>query len=146
MAILYSVVKDALINENVQIGPFSHLRPGSKLQKDCKIGNFVEIKKSNLEENTKVNHLSYIGDCEIGKAVNIGAGTIIANYDGSNKHQTIIGENSKTGANSVLVAPVKIGNGVTIGAGSTITKDIPDNSLAIERSKQITKKNWSSKV
>ncbi len=146
VSILYSVVKDSLIHENVQIGPFSHLRPGSKLQNDCKIGNFVEIKKSTLEESTKVNHLSYIGDCEIGKAVNIGAGTITANYDGSKKHRTIIGKNSKTGANSVLVAPLRVGDGVTIGAGSTITEDIPSNSLAIERSKQVTKKNWSSKI
>ena len=145
VSILYSVVKDSVIHENVQIGPFSHLRPGTKLMNDCKIGNFVEIKKSNLDENTKVNHLSYIGDCDIGKATNIGAGTITANYDGSNKHQTIIGKNSKTGANSVLVAPLKVGDGVTIGAGSTITQDIPNDSLAIERSKQVTKKKWPSK-
>jgi len=145
VSILYSVVKDSIIHENVQIGPFSHLRPGTKLKNDCKIGNFVEIKKSNLDESTKVNHLSYIGDCEIGKAVNIGAGTITANFDGSNKHQTIIGKNSKTGANSVLVAPLNVGDRVTIGAGSTITQDIPNDSLAIERSNQVTKKKWSSK-
>ena len=129
----------------MQVGPFAHLRPGTKLMNNCKIGNFVEIKKSNLDENTKVNHLSYIGDCDIGKATNIGAGTITANYDGSNKHQTIIGNNTKTGANSVLVAPLKVGDGVTIGAGSTITQDIPNDSLAIERSKQVTKKKWPSK-
>ncbi len=146
VSILYSVVRDSLIYENVQVGPFSHLRPGTLLQNNCKIGNFVEVKNSSLDTNTKVNHLSYIGDCDIGKAVNIGAGTITANYDGLKKHQTIIGKNSKTGANSVLVAPLKVGEGVTIGAGSTITKDIPNNSLAIERAKQVMKKNWLPKV
>ncbi len=146
VSIFYSVVKDSLIHKNVQIGPFSHIRPGSLLNNDCKIGNFVEIKKSHLDSNTKVNHLSYLGDCQTGKDVNIGAGTITANFDGLMKHQTIIGKETKTGANSVLVAPIKIGERVTIGAGSTIIKDVPDNSLALERSKQITKKDWSLKT
>ena len=110
----------------------------------CRIGNFVEVKKSTLAAGSKVNHLSYIGDAELGADVNVGAGTITANYDGVNKHRTVIGARSKTGANSVMVAPVTIGNDVTIGAGSTITKDVPDGSLALGRAKQWIKEGWNS--
>jgi len=134
---IHSFVNEATIGANVSIGPFSHIRPESNIYGHSKIGNFVEIKKSSIGEGTKVNHLSYIGDSTLGKNINIGAGTITANFDGKNKHQTIIGNSSKTGANSVLVAPIKIGSNVTIGAGSTISKDIPNKSLAIERAKTI---------
>ncbi len=144
VSIFYSVVKDSTIESNVQIGPFAHIRPKTSISNNCKIGNFVEIKQSKVMEGSKINHLSYIGDSELGEDVNIGAGTITANFDGEKKHKTKIGRHSKTGANSVLVAPVDIGEDVTIGAGSTITKDVPDKSLAIERSKQFIKSNWNN--
>jgi bifunctional UDP-N-acetylglucosamine pyrophosphorylase/glucosamine-1-phosphate N-acetyltransferase len=102
----------------------------------------VEVKKSQIGSGSKVNHLSYIGDAQLGANVNVGAGTITANYDGINKHRTVIGAGSKTGANSVLVAPVILGAGVTVGAGSTITKDVPDGALALGRSRQVVKENW----
>ena len=143
--VVHSVVRGAVVGDGVSIGPFAHLRPAAKIGRGCRIGNFVEVKKSRLGEGSKVNHLSYIGDAELGEQVNVGAGTITANYDGVRKHQTIVGDHSKTGANSVLVAPVTIGNKVTIGAGSTITKDVPDGALAIGRSKQMTKEGWADR-
>ena len=140
--IIYSVINDTKIGKNVDIGPFSHIRPQTIIGDKCRIGNFVEIKKSNIQEGSKVNHLSYIGDASLGRKVNIGAGTITANYDGTYKHKTIIGKETKTGANTVLVAPINIGSSVTIGAGSTLTKDVPNDSLAIARAKQFIKSNW----
>ena len=134
---VHSFINEATIGNNTSIGPFAHIRPESNISKNSKIGNFVEIKKSFIGEGTKINHLSYVGDSALGKNINIGAGTITANFDGKNKHRTIIDDYSKTGANSVLVAPIKIGSHVTIGAGSTISKDIPDKSLVVERSKAI---------
>ncbi len=134
---VHSVINEALIGNNTSIGPFAHIRPESKISENSKIGNFVEIKKSFIGEGTKINHLSYVGDSILGKNINIGAGTITANFDGKNKNKTIIDDYSKTGANSVLVAPIKIGSHVTIGAGSTISKDIPDKSLVVERAKAI---------
>ncbi|KGG12307.1 MULTISPECIES: bifunctional UDP-N-acetylglucosamine diphosphorylase/glucosamine-1-phosphate N-acetyltransferase GlmU [Prochlorococcus] len=142
---VYSVIKESNIGNSVSIGPFSHLRPGAVIFDNCRIGNFVEIKKSELGKGTKVNHLSYIGDSKIGKEVNIGAGTITANYDGYNKNKTYIGNFCKTGANSVLIAPITLGEGVTVGAGSTLTKNVPDGSLAIARSKQLVREGWQSK-
>ena len=143
VTVMLSVVRSAEIGDDVAIGPYAHLRPGADIGDACKIGNFVEVKKSRLNSGSKVNHLSYIGDAQLGAGVNVGAGTITANYDGINKHQTVIGDGSKTGANSVLVAPVTIGTNVTIGAGSTITKNVPNNALAIGRGKQFIKENWS---
>ena len=143
VSVLMSVVRDTQVGDDVAVGPYAHLRPGSDIGDNCRIGNFVEVKKSRLNSGSKVNHLSYIGDAQLGSGVNVGAGTITANYDGVNKHQTILGDGSKTGANSVLVAPVTIGSNVTIGAGSTITKNVPDNSLALGRAKQLIKENWS---
>ena len=142
VTVIQSVVRDARVGNDVAIGPFAHIRPATEVGDSCKIGNFVEIKKSVIASGSKVNHLSYIGDAELGANVNVGAGTITANFDGTNKHLTVIGEGSKTGANSVLVAPVVIGKNVTIGAGSTITKPVPDGSLAIGRAKQLTKEGW----
>ncbi len=144
VVVLQSVLTSARVENNSKIGPFSHIRPDTTIGTDCKIGNFVEIKKSVLGESTKVNHLSYIGDSFLGSKVNIGAGTITANYDGTQKHRTIIGDNSKTGANSVLVAPIHIGSSVTVGAGSTLTKDVPSFSLALGRAKQFIKTNWKN--
>ena len=143
---IHSVIRDARVGHTVAIGPFAHLRPAAEIGDNCRIGNFVEIKKSQLAAGSKVNHLSYIGDASLGENVNVGAGTITANYDGVNKHQTLIGANSKTGANSVLIAPIHIGDNVTIGAGSTVTKDVPSGALAIGRAKQLTKEGWSSRT
>ncbi|QCH14139.1 bifunctional UDP-N-acetylglucosamine diphosphorylase/glucosamine-1-phosphate N-acetyltransferase GlmU [Synechococcus sp. CB0101] len=142
--IIYSVVRDAAVASDCAIGPFAQLRPGADLAEGCRVGNFVEIKKSSLAEGCKVNHLSYIGDAELGSGVNVGAGTITANYDGVNKHRTMIGAGSKTGANSVLVAPIVLGEGVTVGAGSTLTKNVPAGALALGRAKQLVKENWQA--
>ena len=142
--ILYSVVREAVVAAGCAIGPFAQLRPGAELAADCRVGNFVEIKKSRIGAGSKVNHLSYIGDAELGENVNVGAGTITANYDGVNKHRTVIGAGSKTGANSVLVAPIQLGANVTVGAGSTLTKDVPAGALALGRAKQLVKENWQT--
>jgi bifunctional UDP-N-acetylglucosamine pyrophosphorylase/glucosamine-1-phosphate N-acetyltransferase len=137
VVIRYSYVDGAKIENNVKIGPFAHIRPGTVLKEKVKVGNFSEIKKSVIDENSKVNHLSYIGDAVIGKNVNIGAGTITCNYDGKNKHQTILEDEVFVGSNVNLVAPVKIEKGVLIGAGSTITKNVESGKLAIARARQI---------
>ena len=141
--VIHSVVREARVGSDVAVGPFAHLRPGSDVADHCRIGNFVELKQSQLGEGSKVNHLSYIGDADLGRDVNVGAGTIIANYDGVRKHRTSIGDRSKTGANSVLVAPIVLGSEVTVGAGSTLTKDVPNGALALGRSKQLIKEGWS---
>ncbi len=138
----YSVFEDAIIGESVQIGPFARLRPGAKLANEVHIGNFVEVKNSTVGLGSKANHFTYLGDAEIGAGSNIGAGTITCNYDGANKHKTIIGDNAFIGTNNSLVAPIKIGHGATTGAGSVITHDVADNSLAFERAKQIAKENY----
>ena len=143
VTVLLSVVRDAEVGDDVAIGPYAHLRPQAQVGDHCRIGNFVEVKKSRIGTGSKVNHLSYIGDAQLGTNVNVGAGTITANYDGVNKHLTVIGDGSKTGANSVLVAPVTLGKNVTIGAGSTITKNVPDQALALGRAKQFMKQNWT---
>ncbi len=136
---IHSYINGAKIGEETSIGPFAHIRPESTIYNGSKIGNFVEIKKSSIGKNTKINHLSYLGDTTLGDNVNIGAGTITANFDGKNKYKTFIGDYSKTGANSVLVAPITIGSHVTVGAGSTISKNIPDQTLVVERSKAIVR-------
>jgi bifunctional UDP-N-acetylglucosamine pyrophosphorylase/glucosamine-1-phosphate N-acetyltransferase len=140
--ILYSVISDSKISANTRIGPYAHLRGGVELGENCRVGNFVEIKKSSIGHKTNIAHLSYIGDATLGNQVNIGAGTITANYDGVNKHPTIIGDRSKTGSNSVFVAPVTIGEDVTVAAGSVITHDVQNNSLAIARGKQRNIEGW----
>lgn len=129
----FSYIEKTKIGNNVTIGPFARLRPDTVLEDNSKIGNFVEIKKSRVGKNSKVNHLSYIGDSVLGKNVNVGAGTITCNYDGKNKYKTKILDNAFIGSNSSLVAPVKIGKNTVIGAGSTITKDVKDNTLALSR-------------
>jgi bifunctional UDP-N-acetylglucosamine pyrophosphorylase/glucosamine-1-phosphate N-acetyltransferase len=137
-----SVAKEAIIGESCVVGPFAYLRPGTVLAKGVKVGDFVEIKKSHIGEGSKVPHLSYIGDSSIGKNVNIGAGTITCNYDGKLKHQPIIGDNVFVGSNTNFVAPVEVGNESVIGAGSTITRNVPENALAVERSQQRIINNW----
>ncbi len=138
----YSHIEQAEIGENCRIGPYARLRPGSKLHDEVHIGNFVEVKNSEIAAQSKANHLSYIGDSSVGSRVNIGAGTITCNYDGANKHRTIIEDDVFIGSSTQLVAPVKIGRGATIGAGSTITLDVPENELTLSRAKQITIQNW----
>ena len=138
----YSILDSAIVGEDTQIGPFARLRPGAKLAAEVHIGNFVEVKNTTIGQGSKANHFTYLGDAEIGAGSNIGAGTITCNYDGANKFKTIIGDQAFIGSNSSLVAPVKIGNGATVGAGSTITRDVEDNSLAVERSKQFAKENY----
>ncbi|WP_319370131.1 bifunctional UDP-N-acetylglucosamine diphosphorylase/glucosamine-1-phosphate N-acetyltransferase GlmU [uncultured Ilyobacter sp.] len=140
-----SVVKESILEQGVTIGPFAHIRPISHLQENVHIGNFVEIKKSVLEAGVKAGHLTYLGDAEIGEDTNIGAGTITCNYDGKNKHKTKIGKNVFIGSDSMLVAPLEIGDGALTGAGSVITKDIPSNALGVARSKQTIKKEWNKK-
>lgn len=142
VTVLYSVISDSEIDKGTRVGPYAHLRGQVKVGKSCRVGNFVELKKTSLGEKTNVAHLSYLGDATVGDRVNIGAGTITANYDGVNKHPTAIDDGTKVGANSVLVAPVTLGKDVTIAAGSTITEDVEDDSLAIARCRQTVKKGW----
>jgi bifunctional UDP-N-acetylglucosamine pyrophosphorylase/glucosamine-1-phosphate N-acetyltransferase len=143
VSVVYSVLRQARVAEGCAIGPFAQLRPGTEVGPQCHIGNFVEVKNSTLASGVKVNHLSYIGDADLGAGVNVGAGTITANYDGVHKHRTVVGAGSKTGANSVLVAPIRLGDNVTVGAGSTLTRDVPAGALALGRARQLVKENWS---
>jgi len=136
------VIDGAVIGTHCRIGPFARLRPGTQLAARVHIGNFVEVKQSELGEDSKANHLTYIGDTTVGRGVNVGAGTITANYDGANKHRTVIGDNASIGSNVVLRAPVTVGEGATIGAGSVITKDAPPGELTVARSRQETVKGW----
>jgi bifunctional UDP-N-acetylglucosamine pyrophosphorylase/glucosamine-1-phosphate N-acetyltransferase len=137
-----SVIEQAHVGVRCQIGPFARLRPEAQLAEQVHIGNFVEIKKSTISSGSKVNHLSYVGDSHIGAQVNVGAGTITCNYDGANKHRTVIGDGAFIGSGTELVAPVTVGSGATIGAGSTITKDAPADALTLERSRQLTLSHW----
>lgn len=141
----YSIIEESEIDTSAAVGPFARMRPGSKIGKGAKVGNFVEIKKSSLGDGAKANHLSYLGDALIGSKVNIGCGTITCNYDGLNKYKTIIGDGSFIGSDTQFVAPVRIGKGSTIGAGSTITKDVPNNALALSRAPQVIVKNWGKR-
>ena len=140
------VIEDAVIASGCRIGPFARIRPETRLAEGAHIGNFVEIKKSTVGAHSKINHLSYVGDSTVGRDVNIGAGTITCNYDGANKHQTVIGDGVFIGSDTQLVAPVQIGAGATIGAGSTITKDVPANMLALSRTNQSTVPGWKRKI
>ena len=137
-----TICSGVVIGENCEIGPNAYIRPGCDIANNVKVGSFVELKKTKVGEGTKIPHLSYIGDCEIGKNTNIGCGTITCNYDGVNKHKTIIGNNSFIGSNVNLVAPVTVGDNVVIGAGSTITDNVPSNALSIARERQLNKENY----
>jgi bifunctional UDP-N-acetylglucosamine pyrophosphorylase / glucosamine-1-phosphate N-acetyltransferase len=141
----FTHIENAILESNVTVGPFSRIRPGTILSNGVKIGNFVEIKKSKVGKNSKINHLSYIGDSFIGKDVNIGAGTITCNYDGKKKNKTKILDGAFIGSNTSLVAPIKIGKNSVIGAGSSITKNVKDGSLSLTRSNQIEIKNYKRK-
>lgn len=137
-----SVIENAVVGKNSKVGPFARLRPEAQLAEDTHIGNFVEVKKAQIGKGSKVNHLSYVGDSIVGNNVNVGAGTITCNYDGANKHLTEIGDNVFVGSDTQLVAPVKIGEGATIAAGSTITKEVEAGALALSRVKQVSKSGW----
>jgi bifunctional UDP-N-acetylglucosamine pyrophosphorylase/glucosamine-1-phosphate N-acetyltransferase len=141
----FSHIVQATIGKNASVGPYARLRPGTSLGEGARIGNFVETKAAVLEAGVKVNHLTYIGDTHIGAGANIGAGTITCNYDGFGKHKTTIGAGAFVGSNSSLVAPVKIGSGAYIGSGSVITKDVPDDALAVERNTQTTRDGWAAR-
>ncbi|MBE9004611.1 bifunctional UDP-N-acetylglucosamine diphosphorylase/glucosamine-1-phosphate N-acetyltransferase GlmU [Fortiea sp. LEGE XX443] len=146
VTVLYSVVTDSIVQAGTRIGPYAHLRGHAEVGTNCRVGNFVELKNTRLGEKTNVAHLSYLGDTTAGSQVNIGAGTITANYDGVKKHRTQIGDRTKTGSNSVLVAPVTLGDDVYVAAGSTVTEDVPNDSLVIARSRQVIKPGWRRKV
>jgi bifunctional UDP-N-acetylglucosamine pyrophosphorylase/glucosamine-1-phosphate N-acetyltransferase len=139
----FSHLSSASVGSNCNIGPYARLREGSEIGDSAKIGNFVETKKTKLGNGAKANHLAYLGDANIGDKTNVGAGTITCNYDGTNKHKTTIGNDSFIGTNSSLVAPVNIGKGAYVGAGSVITKDVPDEALAVGRGKQVIKEDWA---
>jgi len=156
----YSVIRDSQIGDGVTIrpgslidesrvaagaviGPYSHMRPGSEIGEGAHVGNFVETKKIKLGKGSKANHLTYLGDAEIGAGVNIGAGTITCNYDGVHKHKTVIGDGVFIGSDSTLVAPVRVGKGAYVGAASCITEDVPDDALAVGRARQVVKDGWA---
>ncbi len=140
-----SQLNESFIEDEVKIGPFAYVRPHCHVGKGVKVGDFVELKNSNIGAGTKISHLTYVGDSDVGSGVNFGCGTVTVNYDGATKFRTVIGDNAFIGCNTNLVAPVKVGDGAYTAAGSTITDDVPDDSLAIARSLQINKKQWAAK-
>ena len=139
-------IEDAVVGAASQIGPYARLRPGTELGEDVHIGNFVEVKNSQIAAGSKANHLAYVGDATVGSRVNIGAGTITCNYDGANKFRTIIEDDAFIGSDSQLVAPVRIGKGATLGAGTTLTKDAPAGKLTVSRARQVTIDSWQRPV
>ena len=138
-----SVILSGEIGENTSVGPFAYIRPGSKIGNDCRVGDFVEIKNSTLGDGTKSSHLTYIGDADLGKNINLGCGVVFVNYDGSNKHRSTVGDGVFIGCNSNIVSPVSIGDHAYIAAATTVTEDVPEDALAIGRSKQENKANWA---
>jgi len=142
----HCVIDGARIGDGCNIGPFARFRPTATLAGGVHIGNFVEVKNSQLGESSKANHLAYVGDAQVGSRVNIGAGTIVANYDGANKNNTTIGDDVHTGSNSVLVAPITVGAGATIAAGSTVTHSVPAGKLTLARARQVTVEGWQRPV
>ena len=141
----FTHIENATLEDNVNVGPFSRVRPGSFLSQGSRVGNFVEVKKSKIGKNTKINHLSYIGDAIVGKNVNIGAGTITCNYDGKKKNKTKILDGAFIGSNSALIAPIKIGKNSVVGAGSALTKNVKNKSLSLTRANQVEIKNYKGK-
>jgi bifunctional UDP-N-acetylglucosamine pyrophosphorylase/glucosamine-1-phosphate N-acetyltransferase len=142
----FSHLEGAHVGKGARVGPYARLRPGTELGTDVHIGNFVEVKASQIEAGAKANHLSYIGDARVGEGANVGAGTITCNYDGIAKHRTDIGKRAFIGSNSALVAPVKIGDGAYVGSGSVVTKDVPADALAIARGEQTIKEGWAKRL
>jgi bifunctional UDP-N-acetylglucosamine pyrophosphorylase/glucosamine-1-phosphate N-acetyltransferase len=140
----YTIISASRLSRGTQAGPFAHLRDGARLEEDARVGNFVEVKKSVLGEGVKSMHLTYLGDAHIGSGTNIGAGTITCNYDGVNKNPTTIGKRVFIGSDTALVAPVRVGDGAYVGAGSVITKNVPPNALGLARGQQINKLGWAA--
>ena len=138
----HSVITDSEIGEGTTVGPFTYVRPNCKVGKNVKLGDFVEIKNSNIDDGTKLAHLTYVGDADVGKNINFGCGTVVVNYDGKAKHRTVIEDNAFIGCNTNLVSPVKVGKNAFTAAGSTITEDVPENALAIARERQSIKEDW----
>jgi bifunctional UDP-N-acetylglucosamine pyrophosphorylase/glucosamine-1-phosphate N-acetyltransferase len=138
------VLAESTVADGAKIGPFAHLRPGSEIGEEAHVGNFVETKKTKLGKGAKANHLTYLGDAEVGERTNIGAGTITCNYDGVRKLTTRIGKDAFVGSDSTLVAPVEVGDGAYIGAGSCITKNVPAGALAVGRARQVVKEGWAA--
>jgi bifunctional UDP-N-acetylglucosamine pyrophosphorylase/glucosamine-1-phosphate N-acetyltransferase len=145
VTVRHSVVSGSVLDDDVSVGPFAHLRPETRLQSGVRVGDFVEIKKSDIGSDSKIPHLSYVGDAEVGRSVNLGAGTIIVNYDGRRKHTTRIGDCAFVGCNSNLVAPLSIGEGAFVAAGSTVTQDVPANTLAVARARQVNKEQLAAR-
>ena len=141
----YSTAIDSSVDDNTRVGTYAYIRPNCSIGKNVKIGDFVEVKNSVVGDGTKVSHLTYIGDSDVGERINFGCGTVTVNYDGNKKYRTVIGDDVFIGCNTNLVAPVKVGNGVYIAAGSTITDDVPEKNLAIARERQINKTGWVKK-
>ena len=142
VTIRHSVITKSSIDEGTTVGPFAYIRPDCKVGKNVKIGDFVEIKNSNIGDGTKLSHLTYVGDADVGEKINFGCGTVVVNYDGKKKHRTIIEDNAFIGCNTNLVSPVKVGKNAYTAAGSTITEDVPENALAIARERQVNKEDW----
>jgi bifunctional UDP-N-acetylglucosamine pyrophosphorylase/glucosamine-1-phosphate N-acetyltransferase len=140
------VIEESTVGHDCRVGPFARLRPGTQLADHVHVGNFVEVKNSQVAAGSKMNHLSYIGDSQIGEKVNVGAGTITCNYDGANKHKTVIGNDVFIGSNSALVAPVSVGDGATLGAGTVLVKDAPAGELTLSRAEQKSIKGWKRPV
>jgi bifunctional UDP-N-acetylglucosamine pyrophosphorylase / glucosamine-1-phosphate N-acetyltransferase len=146
VTVLFSVILDSVVHAHSRVGPYAHLRGQAKVGQNCRLGNFVELKNTTLGDRTNIAHLSYLGDATLGHQVNVGGGTITANYDGVKKHRTMIGDRSKTGVNNTLIAPLTIGADVTIAGGSTINEDLPNDCLAIARTRQVVKPGWRLKA
>ena len=142
----FSVLEDARVGKDCEVGPFARLRPGAVLQDGAHVGNYVEVKGSRIVRGSKAKHLTYIGNAELGAGVNVGAGTVVVNYDGYDKHTTVIGDGARIGSDTMLVAPLKVGNGAVTGAGSVITKDVPAGALAVERSDQKNVKGYRERA
>ena len=143
--VLSSVILESEVDEGTHVGPFAYIRPNCHVGKEVKVGDFVELKNSNIDDGTKISHLTYIGDSDVGKRVNFGCGTVTCNYDGKKKYRTTIGDDCLVGCNTNFVSPINVGDGVYIAAGSTITEDIPENSLSIARARQVNKEGWKDK-
>jgi bifunctional UDP-N-acetylglucosamine pyrophosphorylase/glucosamine-1-phosphate N-acetyltransferase len=142
----YTLIDEAQVGAGSKLGPFSRIRPGTVLGEDVHVGNFVEIKNSQVAQGSKINHLSYVGDATVGSKVNIGAGTITCNYDGAYKHRTVIEDEAFIGSDTQLIAPVTVGKGATLGAGTTLTRDAPAGELTLSRAKQVTVSGWQRPV
>ncbi len=140
--IMHSVIVDSEVGEGTNVGPFAYIRPNCRVGKQVKVGDFVELKNSNIGDGTKIAHLTYIGDADVGRNINFGCGTVVVNYDGQNKFRTVIEDDAFIGCNSNLVAPVRVGQGAFTAAGSTITEDVPEEALAIARARQVVKTGW----